>query len=211
MLPNGGDVLEQQSRVTAAFKNMVRFLQQDSAVLARLNALLQIDLIVSRLDSIQKLSIYYRSTAPGHPACSSSLFYQSFRVNSTMNDRAENLGDVKLFTDSNTFFTNPFSNTPAAQIAISNISAGLELSTIDQQQKVVRMRWDWDRFEAHNAEWKQVITDLNQTQRGHASSDKPMWYYMDVWNMALQRPDAHTQNLVDPSHENYDCLHCECS
>lgn len=34
------------------------------------------------------------------------------------------------------------------------------------------------------------------------------WHYMDIWDMALQRPDAHTQNLVDPAHENYDCLHC---
>lgn len=93
---------------------------------------------------------------------------------------------------------------------MSTTQQGLIQSTTDKQQKVVRSRWDWDRFEVHNAEWRQAIADMsNKRDALPTSSRSAKWYYMDLWEMALQRPDAHTQNLVDPSHENYDCLHCE--
>lgn len=94
---------------------------------------------------------------------------------------------------------------------MTGVRQDMEASTLDKQQKVVRSRWDWDRLEDHNTEWKLVIDSMNE-KRGlpdPENSRGAKWYYMDIWNMALQRPDAHTQNLVDPAHENYDCLHCE--
>ncbi|KXN81230.1 hypothetical protein AN958_05691 [Leucoagaricus sp. SymC.cos] len=188
MLPNTGGVPEQQLRVTIAFRRMI-------------------DLVMSKLDPIPKLSIFYRATAPGHPGCSSSAFYQKFRVNSTIAAQVDGDTKSRLFVDAETFYTSPYSDGSTAKIAMSNIREALELSTLDQQQKLVRSRWDWDRFEAHNAEWKQAIASREQLTNGVSSSDRATWFYMDIWNMALQRPDAHTQNLVDPSHENYDCLH----
>lgn len=95
---------------------------------------------------------------------------------------------------------------------MEGVRKDLEASTLDKQQKVVRSRWDWDRLEDHNTEWKLVIDSMNEKRGGLPEpeiSRGAKWYYMDIWNMALQRPDAHTQNLVDPAHENYDCLHCE--
>ncbi len=119
--------------------------------------------------------------------------------------------DTKLFMDVPTFYTGPHPDVLAARSSISHLRQGLEASTLDQQQKIVRSRWDWDRLEAYNAEWKSKIDHLNE----QGSSDDlkrfqgATWYYMDIWDMAIQRPDAHTQNLVDPVRENYDCLHCE--
>ncbi|KAF9446706.1 hypothetical protein P691DRAFT_732731 [Macrolepiota fuliginosa MF-IS2] len=192
MLPNTGDVPEQQSRVTMAFKKMI-------------------ELITSRLDPTPQLSIYYRATAPGHPACPSSTFYNTFLVNSTIvSPPSDNKTESKRFIDKPTFYTDPHPNVSIARLAMSDIRQGLEASTIDSQQKVVRSRWDWDRLEVHNAEWKQAIDDLiagQKTPERRDNSKRAKWYYMDIWDMALQRPDAHTQNLVDPKHENYDCLH----
>lgn len=209
MLPNTGGVSEQQLRVTSAFKKMVC---RVTWLAVNIPHNFQIDLVTSRLDPIPHLSIYYRATAPGHPACSSSTFYKSFRVNSTITAQPDDSNrETGLFTEKSTFYTDPYPNASIAQLAMSTIGQSLEASTLDSQQKVVRSRWDWDRFDAHNAEWKHIIEDIvarQKTLTNANASERAKWYYMDIWDMALQRPDAHTQNLVDPAHENYDCLHC---
>lgn len=82
------------------------------------------------------------------------------------------------------------------------------LSTPDEHQKVVRTRWDWDRFQAHNDIWKDTVRELMKARTsGQVGGAK--WYYMDIWDQSMQRPDAHTENLVDPKHDHIDCLHCE--
>ncbi|KAF5346505.1 hypothetical protein D9756_010106 [Leucocoprinus leucothites] len=187
MLPNTGDAFEQQSRVTAALKRVI-------------------NLITSRLHEIPRLSIYYRSTAPGHPACTSAKYYYSFGRNSSIIAQPDDDESSKRFTNVESFYTYPYPDIASAQEAMNNITISVLVSTPDKHQKVVQSRWDWDRLEANNEEWKQAIASLRQSPEAGTSSDKAKWYYMDVWNMSLQRPDAHTQT-VDVNHGTYDCLH----
>jgi hypothetical protein len=116
---------------------------------------------------------------------------------------------LKLFVNIEASYTSPYPNASVAGVATSNMRDDMELSCPDEHQKLVRSRWDWDQFEAHNVEWKRAIAALPQIyDPDRNSSQEARWYYMDVWNMALQRPDAHTQTL-DRNHGYYDCLHCE--
>ncbi|TFK33345.1 hypothetical protein BDQ12DRAFT_615434 [Crucibulum laeve] len=159
MLPNDGDAFEQQSRITAAFREMV-------------------SRITIRLASIQRISIYYRSTSPGHPSCTKRSI--------------------------------PYSSSAAARAGEANVMERMAAATPDEQQKIVRKRWDWDRFDAHNMIWKNTIDEIMRARSYSTVNSKykgPKWYYMDVWDQALQRPDAHTQNLIDPKNDNLDCLH----
>lgn len=166
----------------------------------------KIEHVISKLNGIPKLQIYYRSTSPGHPACSSAKFYKSFGMDSAIIAQPDDDESSKRFVDVPTFHTSPYSDVDAAHDAMSNITRAVQVATPDQHMKLVQSRWDWDRFEANNVEWKKAINALNHTDEN--SSARPKWYYMDVWNMTLQRPDAHTQTL-DSHHGSYDCLHCE--
>lgn len=78
--------------------------------------------------------------------------------------------------------------------------------------KKARIRWDWDLFEVHNGIWRRKIEGMGtqggtydisegmEAEQGQLTGAK--WYYFDIWDMSLQRPDAHEQ-------PGKDCLHCE--
>jgi len=53
----------------------------------------------------------------------------------------------------------------------------------------------------HNALWEQEIASLDRL-REEGMGGRVKWIFMDVWDQALQRPDAHTEPGTD-------CLHCE--
>ncbi|TFK44109.1 hypothetical protein BDQ12DRAFT_594552 [Crucibulum laeve] len=63
--------------------------------------------------------------------------------------------------------------------------------------------WDWDLFGSYNLMWRQAIEELN-LKRYSQHLKGAEWFYMDIWNMTLQRPDAHTQQ---PGGLGPDCLH----
>ena len=54
-------------------------------------------------------------------------------------------------------------------------------------------------FAVHNTLWEQEIAKM---ERGKEREGRARWLFMDVWDQALQRPDAHTEPGTD-------CLHCE--
>ena len=62
-----------------------------------------------------------------------------------------------------------------------------------------RKRWDRDLFAVHNVLWEREIAKMEGEKRGRR---RERWLFMDVWDQALQRPDAHTEPGTD-------CLHCE--
>jgi len=76
--------------------------------------------------------------------------------------------------------------------------------------KKARIRWDWDLFEVHNGIWRRKIEGMGtqggtydisegmEAEQGQLTGAK--WYYFDIWDMSLQRPDAHEQ-------PGKDCLH----
>ncbi|KAE9409503.1 hypothetical protein BT96DRAFT_984574 [Gymnopus androsaceus JB14] len=65
-------------------------------------------------------------------------------------------------------------------------------------EKLGRSRWDWDEFKHHNEMWNSTIQSIME-ERPEESKDAK-WYYLDVWDLSLQRPEAH---LEPPQ----DCLH----
>ncbi|KAF5389466.1 hypothetical protein D9757_004330 [Collybiopsis confluens] len=65
-------------------------------------------------------------------------------------------------------------------------------------EKQMRNRWDWDLFKPHNNMWNLTIQSLMQRRPENSKSAK--WHYFDVWDLSIQRPDAH----LNPGQ---DCLH----
>ncbi|KAF8987563.1 hypothetical protein BDQ17DRAFT_1374939 [Cyathus striatus] len=65
---------------------------------------------------------------------------------------------------------------------------------LNQEEREDRLKWDWDRFNVHNLLWKESIRKMGETRK------RLGWVYLDVWGLALQRPDAHAESGVD-------CLH----
>ncbi|KAF8987977.1 hypothetical protein BDQ17DRAFT_1258067, partial [Cyathus striatus] len=129
--------------------------------------------IRSRLTPLTHLTILYRATSPGHPQCHLSH--------------------------------NPY---PSIHTALQSESPssipGRLLSSpyLTQDEKDDRLKWDWDRFEAHNELWKESIRKMGETRDrlGVNSGEGARWVYLDIWGMALMRPDAHLEPGVD-------CLH----
>ena len=78
----------------------------------------------------------------------------------------------------------------------------------DPQVKQQRARWDWDLFEPHNEIWRSTVGRLmrerNLRKQNGVDAEKlgARWVYVDLWDQALQRPDAHSDPAVD-------CLHCK--
>ena len=76
----------------------------------------------------------------------------------------------------------------------------------DDRGRRFRKRWDWDLFAVHNALWEQEIANMDseggKKRGGGGGGGGARWLFMDVWDQALQRPDAHTEPGTD-------CLHCE--
>jgi hypothetical protein len=76
--------------------------------------------------------------------------------------------------------TVPYRSSQAARIGERLISA-----VPDERWRTFRNRWDWDSFAVLNALWEREIARM---ERGGAGR-----IFMDVWDQALQRPDAHTE------------------
>ncbi|KAG6874288.1 hypothetical protein C0995_001513 [Termitomyces sp. Mi166 len=152
MLPPRPTDKEEQARVKESYKQMMK-------------------LIIGRISHIDKLSVFYRSTSPGHPACEKSA--------------------------------SPYSNGIVAREAEKDITPRLK-AQVEGEVKQQRARWDWDLFEVHNELWRKGIDGLmrdrawRRSRTGVARGAK--WYYLDLWSLNLQRPDAHSEPGID-------CLH----
>ncbi|KAF8994564.1 hypothetical protein BDQ17DRAFT_1251603 [Cyathus striatus] len=99
--------------------------------------------------------------------------------------------------------TKPYDNTTHAIEMEGDMIEAIGLSTTDEFRNIVQ-RWDWDRFDTHNRLWESKVDELAKRREYDGKGAK--WFFMDVWNMTLQRPDAHTQNL-DTKMGTFDCLH----
>lgn len=150
-------------------------------------------LITSRLSPVARLSVYYRSTSPGHPACERSAKPYTNGPSAEHSERNV-VGRLQSLVE----------EAAAAQPADEK---AIDVPDLKKQ----RRRWDWDLFPVHNQIWKWTIRKLNrerawresQVANGQMEIPGAKWFYMDLWSQALQRPDAHSEPGVD-------CLHCEC-
>ncbi|TRM64463.1 hypothetical protein BD626DRAFT_491897 [Schizophyllum amplum] len=142
---------------------------------------------IDALGALPRLSVLYRSTAPGHPACERRLA--------------------------------PYADGPDAREKEADLPAHIMAETDDPDMKSVRRRWDWDQFSVHNEFWRAEIGRLME-ERGkvaarahegmgngvHGQADVAAraagakWYYLDIYDLSLQRPDAH-------DNPGTDCLH----
>ena len=132
--------------------------------------------MTSRISPISRLSVFYRSTSPGHPNCAKKSL--------------------------------PYTSPQDAYVAEQHIIPRLKALVDDPEVKQQRARWDWDLFEPHNEIWRSTVARLmwernRREQNGEdAKNFGARWVYVDLWNQALQRPDAHSDPAVD-------CLHCK--
>ena len=150
---------------------------------------------IDRLGPLNRLTIFFRSTAPGHPSCEQRLA--------------------------------PYADGADAREKEKNIPERMMAVTDDEAMKSTRRRWDWDQFAVHNEFWREEIKKLMegrtkelprrdgevaQAEEGPletraaipAGDSGAKWYYLDIYELSLQRPDAHDSPGLD-------CLHCECS
>ncbi|KAG6811493.1 hypothetical protein H0H92_007141 [Tricholoma furcatifolium] len=121
-------------------------------------------LIIDRIAPIDRLKIFYRSTSPAHPVCEKS--------------------------------SRPYTNGAIARESERDITPRLK-AQVEGEIKQQRARWDWDLFEVHNALWKKAIDGLMRDRawrRSRTGTTKgAKWYYFDLWDVNLQRPDAHSE------------------
>jgi hypothetical protein len=102
----------------------------------------------------------------------------------------------------------PYANPQDAHAAEQHIVPHLKALVDDPEVKQQRARWDWDLFEPHNELWKSTVArlmrDRDQRKQNGVDAKKlgARWVYVDLWDQALQRPDAHSDPVVD-------CLHCK--
>ncbi|KAF9029679.1 hypothetical protein BDP27DRAFT_1264081 [Rhodocollybia butyracea] len=125
-----------------------------------------IDLVTSRLSPIERTSIYYRSTSPGHPTCKDHFM--------------------------------PYTDMAHARLQEKGLVHRLQETVVSSDDKKQRSRWDWDMFKPHNEMWNQTIDSM--TEKRSPESKNAKWYYFDIWDLSMQRPDAH----LNPGQ---DCLH----
>ena len=96
----------------------------------------------------------------------------------------------------------PYSNAQEAEAADATLHTRLMASAPNAARQLTWSRWDWDQFKVHNGMWKVAI---EKAQKERLASDAgPRWYYLDIYELSLQRPDAHDSPGLD-------CLHCKCS
>jgi len=163
MLPARSTDKEEQARVKETYRQMIRT-------------------VVGSISSIPRLSVFYRSTAPGHPVCESH--------------------------------SKPYTGTHDARESEKHIVSRLHAQQPTADSKKIRTRWDWDLFEVHNGMWRSTIGKLMRDRAGRVAVAKKngegeggqekeggaKWYYLDLWDVNLQRPDAHSE-------PGQDCLH----
>jgi hypothetical protein len=132
-----------------------------------------VDKVASRLDAISQLTVVYRATSPGHPGC---------------RNRRE-----------------PYYDIHSARLHESNVRQRLLDDAETEKSRDGRLVWDWDLFPDHNDAWRRKIRYLNRMRQKQAFARQgttkagAIWIYLDIWDMSLQRPDAHN--------EPTDCLH----
>jgi hypothetical protein len=95
----------------------------------------------------------------------------------------------------------PYLNPPDAHFREQHIVPRLKALVDTPDLKKQRARWDWDLFVPHNEIWRSSISRLMR-ERDQFRKLGAKWMYVDVWEQALQRPDAHSDPAVD-------CLHCK--
>jgi len=131
-------------------------------------------LVTSRISPISRLAVFYRSTSPGHPNCAKKSL--------------------------------PYASPQDAYAAEQHIVPRLKALVDDPEMKQQRARWDWDLFDPHNEIWRLSVArlmwerHLRKQNGADAKNLGARWVYVDLWNQALQRPDAHSDPAVD-------CLH----
>ncbi|KAL1682960.1 hypothetical protein EV122DRAFT_258892 [Schizophyllum commune] len=92
----------------------------------------------------------------------------------------------------------PYPNAQEAEAADATLHTRLMASAPNAARQLTWSRWDWDQFKVHNGMWKVAI---EKAQKERLASDAgPRWYYLDIYGLSLQRPDAH-------SNPDDDCLH----
>ncbi|EAU89966.1 hypothetical protein CC1G_05882 [Coprinopsis cinerea okayama7 len=140
-------------------------------------------ILVEKLSVFRQFKIIYRSTSPAHPNCRKKKF--------------------------------PYPNYEAARNAEATYVENVKQWAQDDGEAAgpawVRLRWDWDMFNVHNGLWKTEVARLQEERKMKTKTTLemgvdpedldgaglgPKWLYVDFWEMALQRPDAHS-----------DCLH----
>ncbi|KAE9409504.1 hypothetical protein BT96DRAFT_848115 [Gymnopus androsaceus JB14] len=125
-----------------------------------------IDLVTTRLSPLERTSIYYRSTAPGHPNCEDH--------------------------------SAPYKDMDDARFKEQDLVHRLQEQVDGFGAKLGRSRWDWDEFKHHNEMWNRTIHSVMEKRPAESKGAK--WYYFDIWDLSLQRPEAH----LEPGK---DCLH----
>lgn len=170
---------------------------------------------MTRLSPYSRMSIYYRSTAPGHPQCNISRT-DSVLESETQIQPKPNI-DYKP-SPTKFIFNTPYPNISFALSSELNLVERLQDTVSSDGAKNERARWDWDLFNVHNEIWRRRIEGINNHlvrerdgQQNRASIEEhgkgsgtggAKWYYLNIWDMSLQRPDAHSE-------PGKDCLHCE--
>ncbi|KAJ2927342.1 hypothetical protein H1R20_g9758, partial [Candolleomyces eurysporus] len=131
-----------------------------------------VKMVIQRFSEHTRLTILYRATNPGHPSC--HLYTKPF------SDAAEALKDEARFLElTDAQATNP----------------------VDRK---VRRRWDWDMFNTHSQVWRKEIEGLQRERKASIERGEDVrgvkWLFVDLYEMSLQRPDAHGS-------PGRDCLH----
>ena len=133
-----------------------------------------VDKVTARLNPIPQLTAIYRSTSPGHPGC---------------RNRRE-----------------PYFDLRSALYHETNVRQRLLDDAENDKIREGRKVWDWDLFPDHNDAWRSKIRNSSRRRGSRTASATTKatkggatWLYLDIWDMSLQRPDAHN--------EPTDCLH----
>ncbi|TFK23232.1 hypothetical protein FA15DRAFT_670731 [Coprinopsis marcescibilis] len=131
-----------------------------------------VKLLMNRLSPIPRISVLYRSTSPGHPNCGSK--------------------------------PSPYDNITHALAGEHNVVQQLLAPLKTSKDIKSKKRWDWNLFNEHNMVWKREIEKLKAEEEENAQAasaeTRARWDYVDLWEMNLQRPDAHSE-------PGKDCLH----
>ncbi|RDB27159.1 hypothetical protein Hypma_004567 [Hypsizygus marmoreus] len=90
----------------------------------------------------------------------------------------------------------PYNNSIVAREAETHIVPRLKAAVSTAMLERQRSRWDWDLFAVHNELWRTKVRRLMRERRGPGAR----WFYLDLWDVNLQRPDAHSEPGID-------CLH----
>ncbi|EDR10823.1 uncharacterized protein LACBIDRAFT_293315 [Laccaria bicolor S238N-H82] len=104
--------------------------------------------------------------------------------------------------------TEPYINAADAEAAEQDVVERLIEPFENEDERVGRKQWDWDLFQVHNHVWRRTTARLQREREAilKGSGVNPykrtgaQWFYMDLWDQMLQRPDGHQT-------PNQDCLH----